>query len=160
MTRSYKLISISVAVVLALFLQVLFVFADNQSSPGRAAAEFANAYFAYDEAGMMDRLCAESMVVDDVNMVKQYVYEKSREAQARGFELGIYTRKKVAHLRTETLESERDGAVVRISGEVRQPMRSFFVGEDVSRHVEAELKLIREDGRWKVCGMPFALDEV
>ncbi|MFP4423295.1 MAG: hypothetical protein ACLFRG_22395, partial [Desulfococcaceae bacterium] len=141
-------------------LQVLFVFADNQSSPGRTAAEFAKAYFACDEAGMMDRLCAESLVVDDINMVKQYVYEKSREAQARGFELGVYTRQKVAHLRTETLESEHDGAVVRISGEVRQPMRSFFVGEDVSRHVEAELKLIREDGRWKVCDMPFALDEV
>jgi hypothetical protein len=160
MTRSYKLISISVAVVLALFLQVLFVFADNQSSPGRAAAEFAKAYFAYNEAGMMDRLCADSLMVNDINTVKQYVYEKSQAAKARGFDLGIYTREKLAHLRTETLESEHDSAVVRLSGEVRQPMRSFFVGEDVSRHVEAELKMIREDGRWKVCGTPFALDEV
>jgi len=160
MTRSYKLISISVAIVLALFLQVLFVFADNQSSPGRAAGEFARAYFAYDEAGMMDRLCAESMVVDDINMVEQYVYEKSQDARARGFDLGIYTRRKLAHLHTETVESGNDQAVVHLSGEVREPMRSFFVGEKVSRHVETELKMIREDGRWKVCGQAFSLGEV
>lgn len=160
MTRSYKFISIGIAIVLAVFLQVLFVFADNQSSPGRAAAEYARAYFAYDEAGMMDRLCAESMVVDDVNMVKQYIYEKSQEAQARGFELGIYTRQKLAHLHTETVESGNDQAVVHLSGEIREPMRSFFVGEKVSRHVETELKMVREDGRWKVCGQPFALGEV
>ena len=99
------------------------------------------------------------MVVDDVNMVKRYVYEKSREVKARGFDLGVYTRQKLAHLRTETVKSDSDVAIVRLTGEVREPMRSFFVGEEVSRPVDAELKMVREDGRWKVCGQPLALDE-
>lgn len=160
MTQSYKFISIGLAIVLAVFLQVLFVFADNQSSPNRAAAEFAAAYFAYDEDGMMDRLCADSLVVDDVNQVEQYVYEKAREAKSRGFDLGIYTRRKLAHLETEVLESGSGTATVRLSGEVREPMRSFFWGEEVSEPVEAVLDLVREDGCWKVCGAPFRLGEV
>jgi hypothetical protein len=160
MTQSYKLISISLAIVLAVFLQVLFVFADNQSSPSRAAAEFARAYFAYDATGMMDRLCADSQLVDDVNPVAQYVYEARREANNRGFDLGIYTRRKLAHLRTETLESGSETATVRLTGEVRQPMRSFFVGEEVSDHVETVFNLVREDGQWKVCGAPLRLGGV
>lgn len=160
MTRSYKTISIALAIGLAVFLQVLFVFADTQSTPNRSAAEFVKAYFAYDEAGMMDRICAESMVVDDVNLVKQYVYEEARKADARGFGLGIYTRWKVAHLETETLESGHGTASVRLTCQIRQPMRSFFVGEEISEHVEAVLDLVKEDGRWKVCGNPFRLGEV
>lgn len=160
MTQSYKFISISLAIVLAVFLQVLFVFADNQSSPSRTAAEFARAYFAYDTAGMMERLCADSQLVNDINPVKQYVYQAAQEANARGFELGIYTRRKLEHLRTETIESGSDTATVRLTGKVRQPMRSFFVGEEVSEHVETVLNLVREDGQWKVCGTPLRLGEV
>ncbi len=61
-----------VVVVIAFFLQVMFVYAQNSDSPNKAATEFTKAYFGLDSS-MADRLCSESLIVDGVNVVDKYI---------------------------------------------------------------------------------------
>ena len=77
MGKEKTIITGVLVVLLAVFLQVLFVFADIQDTPNKAATEFAKAYFRYNEAIMSDRLCEERRIVDDVNVVKKYVNQKT-----------------------------------------------------------------------------------
>ena len=52
-----KIITITLSVLLGIFLQVLLIFGDMQDSPNKAVLEFTKAYFKYDKAGMAERLC-------------------------------------------------------------------------------------------------------
>lgn len=159
MTKYKMVISLGLVLLIGVLAQVMFVFADIADSPSKAALEFTKACLAYDQDTLDDRLCGESRVVDDVNLVDKYIYEATQEAQARGYDLGIYVKNKLYHGDTETIEKTHESAIVRVTGETKSPLRSFFwKGEDESRHVDATLMLVKENGRWKVCGgQPFSL---
>lgn len=152
MAQNNKIITITLAALLAIFLQVLFVFADTQDTPNRAAKAFARAYFKYDKAGMADRLCEQARMKDQVNQINAYVYQARQEARDRGFDLG-YMSDKLYHVDTELLEGDHQRALVRLTATRKNPLRSFFTGE--KEHVEETFELIKEDGKWKVCGNPF-----
>ena len=158
MTKYKMVISLGMVFLIGVLAQVMFVFADIADSPSKAALEFTEAYLAYDRDTLAERFCDESRVTDNINIVDQYIYEARREAEARGYDLGMFVNEKFYHGDTETLEQTSDSAVVRVTGEADSPLRSFFwKGGDETRHVDANLVLVKENGRWKVCGYPFEL---
>ncbi|QTA78361.1 Uncharacterized protein dnl_05830 [Desulfonema limicola] len=140
-------------------MQVILVFADTQDSANKAASEFAKAYFAFNKQVLSERICETSKMVDDVNVVDKYIYEAAQEANARGFNLGCYIKNKIYHMETETLSRESDKASIRIKGERKSPLRTFFSKGDIHEFDEV-LELVKEDGKWKVCGNPFSISGV
>lgn len=150
MAQSNKIIPLTVVVVLGILVQVLFVFADMQESPGKAAIAFTEAYYGFDKEGLTDRLCEGQTVVNDVNVVDQYIHDAARKAEARGYRLGIYVKNSLYHVNTETIEETFDKARVHLTAERKSGLRTFFSKEDI-HEVDATLDLVREGGKWKVC---------
>ncbi len=157
MAQSNKIIPLTLVILLGILVQVLFVFADMQDTPSKAAVSFAEAYYGFDKEGLADRLCESSMIVDDVNVVKQYIYNAAQKAEARGYGLGMYVKNKLYHVKTETIDESFDKAKVHLTAERKSGLRTFFSKEDV-HPVDATFDLVREGGKWKVCTDLLSLD--
>jgi hypothetical protein len=146
----------ALTLLLAMFLQVAFVFADGSETPSRAAVEVSKAYFRLDPA-MADLICEQRRVVDDVDMVERYLDQMQQEAAARGFDLRMM-KKGLYHIETEVLSSSEEEARVQVSGVLRTRINPvyawvaglFHLGETVP--VEKVVDLVKEDGQWKACG--------
>ncbi len=151
-----KIVSFALVLILGIFLQVLFVSADMRDTPIRAARDFARAYVGYDKGGMISRICSENVVVDDVNVVDAYLYEARRKAHDLGYSLN-YMKDCLYHVETDVLYKSRTEAQVHLTATRKSPLRQFFGG--ASDHVEEIFELVKEDGKWKVCGGPFSLPE-
>ncbi|MGD8368970.1 MAG: hypothetical protein PVG78_15135 [Desulfobacterales bacterium] len=153
----------ALTLLLAIFLQVAFVFADNNETPSRAAVEVSKAYFQLDPA-MAERICEERRMVDDVDVVQQYLDQMQKEADARGFELGMM-KKGLYHIETEVLSQSDQEAKVRVSGVLRTRINPvyawvaglFHLGQ--TEPVESVVDLVKEGGKWKACGELFSLPE-
>ncbi len=141
-----KIITITLSLLLGIFLQVMFVFADLQDSPNKAVLEFTKAYFRYDKAGMSDRLCKTG----DAEQLDAYVTHRENEARDRGFSTW-FLGKKLYHPQTYTVSADHNKATVKMKCEVAPPLRAFFTQESL-RHVHQQFDLVKEDGKWKVCG--------
>jgi hypothetical protein len=149
-----KIVSFALVLILGIFLQVLFVSADVQDTPIRAAREFAQAYVGYDKDGMMERLCSENVVVDDVNVVDAYMHQARQRAHDLGYSLN-YMKDCLYHVEMEVLNESYTEARVHLSATRKSPLRQFFGG--ATDHVEETFELVKEDGKWKVCGGAFSL---
>ncbi|MBA3019421.1 MAG: hypothetical protein KJ550_01570 [Proteobacteria bacterium] len=141
-------------IVIAFFLQVLFVYADTKDTPNKAVAEFAKACFGLDSS-MADRLCQESLIVDGVNVVDKYIDSVTTKAKAEGFR-PFFTKNFLYHVQTNTVSKNDNKAKIRLTCEIKHPLRSFFTKES-SRKIDETIDLINEDGKWKVCGDVFSL---
>jgi hypothetical protein len=154
----------ALTLLLAMFLQVAFVFADASDTPTRAAVEVTKAYFRLDPA-MADRICEERRIVDDVDVVERYLYRMQQEAETRGFDLGMM-KKGLYHIKTEVLVRSDREAKVRVSGALRtriNPVYAWVAGLfhlGNTEHVEETIDLVKEDGKWKACGGLFSMDDV
>ena len=153
--------AIALTLVLAMFLQVVFAMAGTSDSPSKAVIEFSEAYFRLDPS-MEDRICEERKMVDDEDAVKKYLYLSAQEAKARGFGID-WLKKGLYHAQTTTFAQGENEAKVRITGALRTRMNPVFawvagifrLGE--TEHLEDVIDVVREDGKWKVCGTLFAL---
>jgi hypothetical protein len=153
----------AITLLLAMLLQVAFVFADNNETPSRAAVEVSKAYFQLDPA-LSERICEERKMVDDVDVVQKYLDQMKKEAEARGFELGMM-KKGLYHVETELLSDNDQEARVRVSGVLRTRINPvyawvaglFHLGQ--TEPVEGVVDLVKEDGQWKACGQLFSLPE-
>jgi len=141
-------------IVIAFFVQVLFVYADTKDTPNKAATEFTKAYFGLDNS-MADRLCQESLIVEGVNVVDKYIDSVTTKAKAEGFG-PFFTKNFVYHVHTKTVCKDNNKATIELSCEIKHPLRSFFTKES-SREIDETIDLIKEDGKWKVCGDVFSL---
>lgn len=144
-----QIITLTLVVLLGVFLQVIFVFADMQDTPYRAVIEFTKGYAKFDEAQMTYRMCQDQLVVDDINVVKEYLYNAKQEAEKLGYSMW-YMKDGLHDLKTETVYSGHDKARVRIQCTLECGLRSFFGGD--TREIDETIDVIKEDGRWKVCG--------
>lgn len=151
-----KIVSLALVLILGIFLQVLFVSADVRDTPIRAAREFAEAYVGFDKETLTSRLCGENLVVDDVNVVDAYLYKARRKAEDLGYSLN-YMKDCLYHVEAEVLNESRAEARVRLSATRKSPLRQFFGGE--ADHVEETFDMVKEDGKWKVCGGPLTFPE-
>jgi len=141
-------------IVIAFFLQVMFVYAQNSDTPNKAATEFTKAYFGLDSS-MADRLCQESLIVDGVNVVDNYIDSVTTKAKAEGFR-PFYVKDFLYHVQTNTISKDENKAQIKLTCEIKHPLRSFFTKES-SRKINETIDLVKEDGKWKVCGDVFSL---
>ena len=148
-------------VVLAVCLQVVFVFADCKQSATKTAVDFSKAYFLLDE-DLESYLCEDLVGDEDETAATAYLCSKADEARNRGFNIGM-VRKIITHMETETLTQDDASATIHLSGESRTCIHPVFsyvaklfrIGQKYT--FEETLELIKEDGQWKVCGTPYGL---
>ncbi|WP_372677897.1 hypothetical protein [Desulfosarcina sp.] len=148
-------------VVLAVCLQVAFVFADGKQTATGTAIEFSKAYFLLD-AGMEKYMCNELAGTADEPVVTAYLQTMTDEANARGFGTGM-VKQAIIHVKTQTLAQDPESARIHLKGKNRTCIHPVFayvaslfrLGQ--TYEFEATLDLVKEDGKWKVCGTPFGL---
>jgi hypothetical protein len=164
MNDTQKSTFLALAVLLAMFLQVVLVFADQADSPGKVAARFAKAYYRLDPS-MKSLLCSEVKADEETDIVDELLYTAAEEARARGFDPS-YMRSKLLHVETHTTYTDEDTAVVRVTGARKRLIhpaftwvaRIFFLGETYT--LDKTFQVVREDGRWKVCETELSLPAV
>jgi hypothetical protein len=163
MDSGSRFLTITAVVVLALILQVFLVIADTQDSPEKAAVEFAKAYYMLEPA-MAKRLCEEIIEDEDLGVIEDYLWRMEDEARKRGFERN-WMKFSLSHVETETELIDDTSARVRLTFAKRRSINPVFaavaglfnLGE--TQHGEANLSLVKENDRWKVCGEPLNLIE-
>ena len=121
---------ITLTLLCAIFLQVIFVFAQNAETPSKAVAEFAHRYYGLDPA-MKERICSELLENSEINPVDQTIYAAHHEASQRGLSLWMI-RNSLAHVNTQLLEKEGDTARVKLEAERKNSLRKFFFRGDPS----------------------------
>lgn len=158
-----KFLTFTSIIILALILQGLLIIHETRETPERAAVEFARAYFWLDPA-MAERLCSELRRTEAADPTDAFLQRIGDEARALGFGFD-YMKQQLSDVDARTL-SQRDGrAEVLFTATRRRAINPLFgsIGAvfDLTKphRIEATLKLQKEDGRWKVCGRPFALKE-
>ncbi len=148
-------------VILAVFLQVVFVFADGRQTATGTAIDFSKAYFLLD-ADMERYLCSELTEDEETSVVSDHIQAAVDSAAARGFPESM-AREMIYRVKTETLAQEDESATIRLEGSRRtriNPVYAFVaklfqLGE--TREFEETLELVKQDGKWKVCGAPFGM---
>ena len=111
---------------------------------------------------MANYLCGDLAGGEDTDVVAQFMNKAAIEASSRG--VGIdYLKSNLYHINTHTLTLTQDSARIRITCKRRTAInpvyaivaKIFFIGGTYP--VDEVIELIRENGRWKVCGNPFSL---
>lgn len=165
MLSGKNLMIIGFVVAVFVVLQGILISIGKEDNPTTAAVDFAKAYFMLDGPSMSERLCSELAEDESLNIVNSYlnsVYDRAREM---GFS-NSYMRNQLSHIYTELQLTDESKAEVRITGERFRSInpvyalvgRLFFLIE--THEVDETLALVKEDGRWKVCGRPFSLSEI
>ncbi len=156
---------IGFVVVVFVILQGILIAVGKTESPAKAAVDFAQAYFMLDGPSMSERLCSEIVEDEELNIVNTYLNSVADRARLLGFSKS-YMQNQLSHVSTEIQMVDENNAEVRITGERFRSInpvfaligRLFFLME--SHEVDETLSLVKEDGRWKVCGRPFSLSEI
>ena len=148
-------------IVLAVCLQVIYVFADCKQTATGTAIDFSKAYFMLD-VDMEKYLCDELVGDDDESVAAEYVQAKSDDARQRGFGIGM-VRQTIYHVETETLAQDAESATIHVKGLRRTCIHPVFAYVAKLFHLgqakpfEGTLELLKEDGKWKVCGTSYGL---
>mgnify|MGYP001552200857 FL=1 len=165
MLSGKNLAIIGFVVVVFVILQGILISIEKVDNPATAAVDFAKAYFMLDGPSMSERLCSELVEDEELNIVNTYLNSVADRARMLGFSKN-YMRTQLSHVSTEVQMTDENNAEVRITGERLRSInpvfaiigRLFFLIE--SQGVDETLSLIKENGRWKVCGRPFSLSEI
>ena len=160
MAQGKMIVTIAVVVIISGFLQVLLVFADCKDTPSRTALGFTKAYYQLDPS-MAKFLCKKIAADEDADPVGDYLHSAAQEARAMGYSAGAM-KSTLYHIETETVKKDDTTAEVRITGERKyaaNPVfawvaKLFFLGKKYA--VDQTISVVKEDGRWKVCGQPFS----
>jgi hypothetical protein len=153
MAYKYKsAISIALVILLGIIIQVVFVFAYTKETPNKVAVEFAEAYFKFDPA-MKDMLC-NSLANQEQDYVTIYIQESFNRAKDLGYNLS-YLKTGLKDIETNTLARDENSATIELKANSRYALRTFFRGDRFE--VNQKLDLVKEDGKWKVCGNPFLM---
>jgi len=160
MAQMDKIAALILTLILGSGVQVLFALADCHNTPNLAAAEFSKAYFKLDRS-MADKICTARLTSDkDVDLVDKYIYLAAREAKDRGFKTS-FMQNKLYDIEIETISKTWTNAQIRITGKRRvainpaYPIVTKLFNLGAIHEVDEILDLVKEDGKWKVCGNFF-----
>jgi hypothetical protein len=161
MVRLSKGAGIILVLITGFLVQLVFSVADNMDTPSKAVVQFSKAYFNLDKS-MAKRICKERLAHEDMDVIDQYIYLSSKEAKERGFGIN-FMKNKLYHIETETLSKEENQAQIRITGKIRISINPVYAivanlfNIGATHEVDEIINVIKEDGRWKVCGNLFSL---
>ena len=161
MVRLSKGAGIILVLIIGLLVQLLFSVADAIDTPNKAVVQFSKAYFNIDKS-MAKKICKERLASEDVDVIDQYIYLSAKEAKERGFGIN-FMRNKLYHIETETLSKKENEAQIRITGKIRvsinpvYPIVANLFNIGATHEVDEIINVIKEDGKWKVCGSLFSL---
>ncbi len=147
-------VTITLTILLGIGLQVVFAVSEMTDNPEKAAVEFAKAYF-HNDPDMRNRLCANLLESGEGDPVAAHITRNIWKADERGFSL-CYLGDRVKHINTKTLSVNEDKALLEVEAKLKNSLRSFFTGEK-AYEVHEQFQMVKEDGRWKVCGNPFMI---
>ena len=161
MVRLNRSVGIILVLIVGLVVQIIFSMADAKDSPNKAVVEFSKSYFMLDKS-MTKRICKKSLASDDTNAVDEYLYSAAKTARERGFDIN-FLKHKLYHIQTETISKNDTEAAIRITGKIRVAINSvypvvakiFNIGS--THEVDEIIHVVKEDGKWKVCGKLFSL---
>ena len=148
-------IPLILVVLVGIVFQAIFIGIESRDTPNTAVIEFSKAYYHLDPL-MSERLCDEMKVVDDVDMVDQYIFQVTEEGKNRGFGKN-YMRSKLYHIDTYTQSKSDTRAQIRLTGKRRTCINPvyriiaqiFCLG--ATHEVNKTFNVIKEGGKWKVC---------
>jgi hypothetical protein len=161
MQQGSRFFTIIAVLAIGVMLQIVLVFADQREAPAKTAVAFSKAYFGLDPA-MVKYLCGASTAQAEGDVVGDYLDRVTDDARVVGFDRN-YMRSRLYSIHTELISQSDTEAEVRILAERKRNInpvftivgRLFSIGE--THLVDETLKLVKEDGRWKVCGRAFSL---
>ena len=161
MVRLSKTAGIILVLVLGFLVQSIFSFADHIDSPSKAVVQFSKAYFKLDKS-MAKRICKKRLASENVDVIDQYIHLAAKEAKERGFGIN-FMKNKLYDIETETISQKDNEAQVWITGKIRVSInpgytivaKLFNIG--ATHEVDEIINVIKEDGKWKVCGNLFSL---
>ena len=161
MVRLNRSVGIILVLIVGFVVQIIFSMADAKDSPNKAVVEFSKSYFMLDKS-MTKRICKKLLASDDTNVVDEYLYSAAKTARERGFDIN-FLKHKLYHIQTETISKNDTEAAIRITGKIRVAINSvypvvakiFNIGS--THEVNEIIHVIKEDGKWKVCGKLFSL---
>jgi hypothetical protein len=154
----------ALVVLLAIALQALLVFADNDQSPEKAALQFLKAYYKLDKS-MGSFLCNRVQQEEEIDPVEQYLDQQNKEAAERGFDLS-YMRSHLIKAETHTVFSDENSAQVRITGERKRFIHPLFTWVGIlfrlgeTYRVDETISLVKESGKWKICSEDFSFSSI
>jgi hypothetical protein len=161
MVRLSKSAGIILVLIIGFLLQLLFSIADTIDSPSKAVVQFSKAYFNLDKS-MAKRICKKRLTSETVDVIDQYIYLLAKEAKERGFGIN-FMKNKLYHIETETISKNENEAQIRITGKIRvsinpvYPIIAKIFNIGATHKVDETINVIKEDGKWKVCGNLFSL---
>ncbi|MFZ5573265.1 MAG: hypothetical protein ACOZF0_22920 [Thermodesulfobacteriota bacterium] len=155
MTPNEKFVPVTLTLIAGIVLQILFVIPDKKDTPGRVAAEFARAYARMDAERMTALFCSSDESMADSDAIGEYVYRKTMDARERGYGL-CYLKDRLYDIRTYRVGGDEKTADIRLTAAVKPPLKAFFTGEEC-RRLDEIITVVKEKGRWRVCGHPFSL---
>ncbi len=161
MKQGDRFMTIISVVVIGVILQILLVIADNPNTPAKTAVAFTKAYFNL-EPSMTDYLCSDYAGNGEPDIVSEYLTQVAADAKINGFDFD-YMRSQLYAVHTEILSQDSSEAEVHITAQRKRNInpiftlvgKFFFIGETYT--VDETLKLVKEDGKWKVCDRAFTL---
>jgi hypothetical protein len=161
MQQGSKFFTIIAVLVIGVMLQIMLVFVDQREAPAKTAVAFSKAYFELDPT-MVKYLCSAFTTNEEGDVVAEYLNRVADEAKVVGFDRN-YMRSRLYSVHTEIISQSDTEAEVHIFAERKRNInpiftvvgRLFSIGETYP--VDETLKLVKEDGRWKVCGRAFSL---
>lgn len=148
-------------IVLFVVLQPLLIMVDGKKTPETTVKSFLKDYY-YLDAAMEKWLCPDLAAGGEA--VENFLYAKNTEARERGFEIS-FLRHMFTHMELTTIDREGDRARVHATGTTRVAINPVFMvigrwfGLGQNHPVDITLDLVRQDGRWQVCGGVPGLDD-
>lgn len=152
--------ALALTLLLGVLLQVVFSLADGKDTPKKVAVAFSKAYFMVDPA-MSKRVCDRLLNIDGVKLGDQFIRRQAKEAQLMGFSPN-FMKCALFHIETEILSQDENSATVKLTAIRKRNLNPVFtfIGRlfnlGTTYHVDQVLELVRENGRWKVCGLESA----
>jgi hypothetical protein len=160
MPKKLNIAPFAIVIGIAIVLQLALIGADCQQTPVKVAKHFADAYYAID-ADMQDYLCSE--LAQDGELVADYLYTKQHEASQRGFRTS-FLRHQITKVHMQLIDETDERVTVHLTGTTRVCIhpafmligKLFHIGHDYP--MDETIELIKDNGKWRVCGNPFGLN--
>ncbi len=160
MSQDSKIALITV-VIIGTLLQIILAAGDTREAPYEATIAFSKSYFGLCP-DLAETMANNGINADEVDVADAYLYSKSVEAAGRGYPTNRLS-KMFYNIHTKTIAQDASTATVHISGTTRIAINPLygFVGKlfflTSPTDVEETIDLVKEGGKWKVAGQPFAL---